>query len=126
MLEQEPNNRDEADEDADAGERRAGTAAASPRAAACCDRQRLPGNSGEDDRDEVADRRENEEARVALGGLEVAGGGKPDEEADVHAGVIPEKSCFATGVSGVKRCVSIMLMQVTLRPLPVRKSARPR
>ena len=53
---------------------------------------------GEDDGDEVAERRENEEARVALGGLEIAGDAEPDEEADVHAGVVPEECSFAARV----------------------------
>ena len=53
---------------------------------------------GEDDGDEVAERREDEEARVALGRLEIAGDAEPDEEADVHAGVVPEESSFAARV----------------------------
>ena len=55
-------------------------------------------NSGEDDGDEVAERREDEEARVALGRLEIAGDAEPDEEADVHAGVVPEEGSFAARV----------------------------
>ena len=55
-------------------------------------------NDGEDDGDEVAERREDEEARVALGGLEVAGDAEPDEEADVHAGVVPEERAFAARI----------------------------
>ena len=53
---------------------------------------------GEDDGDEVAERREDEEARVALGRLEVTGDAEPDEEADVHAGVIPEERSFAARI----------------------------
>ena len=60
--------------------------------------ERLPRERGEDDGDEVAERREDEEARVALGGLEVAGDAEPDEEADVHAGVVPEEGSFAARV----------------------------
>ena len=60
--------------------------------------ERLPRERGEDDGDEVAERREDEEARVALGGLEVAGDAEPDEEADVHAGVVPEERSFAARV----------------------------
>ena len=53
---------------------------------------------GEDDGDEVAERREDEEARVALGRLEITGDAEPDEEADVHAGVVPEEGSFAARV----------------------------
>ena len=35
---------------------------------------------------------------VALGPLEVAGDGEPDEESDVHAGVVPEESSFAARI----------------------------
>src|SRR5262249_2073959 len=38
------------------------------------------------------------ETRIALSGLEMAGGAKPDEEADVHTGVVPEKGSFATRI----------------------------
>ena len=60
--------------------------------------QRLPVEEGEDDGDEVAERREDEEARVTLGRLEITGDGEPDEEADVHAGVVPEESAFAARI----------------------------
>ena len=60
--------------------------------------ERLPVEEGEDDGDEVAERREDEEARVTLGGLEIAGDAEPDEEADVHAGVIPEECSFAARI----------------------------
>ena len=43
-------------------------------------------------------RREDEKARVALGGLEMTCDAEPDEEADVHAGVIPEKCSFAARI----------------------------
>jgi hypothetical protein len=98
-LEHEPNDWDEADENADASQQ------AQPellrrfvqqRCAAI--RQRLPIDKSKDDGDEVAERREDEEARVALGGLEMAGDAEPHEEADVHAGVVPEKSSFAARV----------------------------
>ena len=98
-LEHEPHDGDEADENADAGElaqpellrrrvEQRGVAIG----------ERLPRERGEDDGDEVAERREDEEARVALGGLEVAGDAEPDEEADVHAGVVPEEGSFAARV----------------------------
>src|SRR5439155_18989568 len=57
-----------------------------------------PSEHGEDDGDEVADRRKDEEARVALGGLEITGDAEPDEEADIHAGVVPEEGSFAARV----------------------------
>ncbi len=60
--------------------------------------QRLPRDQGEDDGDKVADRREDEEARIALGLLEITGGGEPDEESDVHAGVVPEEGSFAARI----------------------------
>ena len=60
--------------------------------------ERLPRERGKDDGDEVPERREDEETRVALGGLEVAGSAKPDEEADVHASVVPEECSFAARV----------------------------
>src|SRR6202040_3032630 len=50
---------------------------------------------GEDDGDEVAERGENEEARVTLGRLEIAGNAETDEEADIHTGVIPEEGSLA-------------------------------
>ena len=58
----------------------------------------LPRKRSENDRDEVAERGENEEARIALGGLEITGGAEPDEEADVHTGVVPEECSFAARV----------------------------
>jgi len=60
--------------------------------------ERSPREHGEDDGDEVAERSENEKARVALGGLEIAGDAEPDEEADIHTGVIPEEGSFAARV----------------------------
>ena len=98
-LEHEPHDRNKADENADAGE------LAQPellrrrveqRRVAVC--QSFPIEEGEDDGDEVAERSEDEEARVALGGLEMAGDAEPDEEADVHAGVVPEECSFAARV----------------------------
>ena len=53
---------------------------------------------GEDDGDEIAERGEDEEARVTLGCLEITGGAEPDEEADIHAGVVPEEGSFAARV----------------------------
>ena len=35
---------------------------------------------------------------VALGRLEITGGAEPDEEPDVHAGVVPEESSFAARI----------------------------
>src|SRR5262249_6055008 len=98
-LQHKPHNRDEADENRDAGE------LAQPEllrrfveqwrvAVGECS----PSKPGEDDGDEVAERRKDEEARVTLGRLEMPGGAEPDEEADVHAGVIPEESSFAARV----------------------------
>jgi len=60
--------------------------------------QRLPVEQGEDDGAEVAERREDEKACIAFGPLEVTGDAEPDEEPDVHAGVVPEKGSFATRV----------------------------
>ncbi len=98
-LEHEPHNGDETDENADAGE------LAQPELLRRCVEQRriavgqcFPVEESEDDGDEVADRREDEKARVALGGLEMACDAEPDEEADVHAGVIPEKCSFAARI----------------------------
>ena len=98
-LEHEPHNGDETDENADASElaqpellrrrveqRRIAVG------------QRFPVEEGEDDGDEVADRSEDEEARVTLGGLEMACDAEPDEEADIHAGVVPEECSFAARV----------------------------
>src|SRR4029453_2299755 len=91
-LEHEPHDRYGSDENANAGEleqpkllrrrvEQGGVAVG----------ERSPSEHGEDDGDEVAERREDEEARVTLGGLEVAGGAEPDEEADIHSGVVPEE-----------------------------------
>ena len=55
-------------------------------------------DSGEDNGDEIAERGEDEEARVTLGRLEITGGAEPDEEADIHAGVVPEESSFAARI----------------------------
>src|SRR5450432_4616957 len=60
--------------------------------------QRPPRHQREDNGDKVAERREDEKARIALGPLEVTGDGEPDEEADVHAGVVPEESSFAARI----------------------------
>ena len=98
-LKHEPHDRDEADENGDTGElaqlellsrrveqRRVAVG------------QRLPHRQGEDDGDEIAERGEDEEARVTLGRLEITGGAEPDEEADIHAGVVPEESSFAARI----------------------------
>ena len=98
-LEHEPHDRNDADDNADAGElahpellrrrleqRRVAVG------------ERLPREQGEDDGDEIAERREDEEARVALGRLEIAGDAEPDEEADIHAGVVPEEGSFAARI----------------------------
>ena len=98
-LEHEPHDGNEADENARcrrAGAR--GTASASRRAAGVAVGERLPSEQGEDDGDEVAERREDEEARVTLGRLEITGDAEPDEEADIHAGVVPEEGSFAARV----------------------------
>src|SRR5439155_3022840 len=98
-LEHQPHDGDGSDENADAGE------LAQPELLWRRIEQRgvaigenSPRKHGEDDGDEVADRRENEEARVTLGGLEITGDAEPDEEADIHAGVIPEKGSLAARV----------------------------
>src|SRR5206468_1423879 len=57
-----------------------------------------PSEHGEDDGDEVTERSEDEEARVALGSLEITGDAEPDEEADIHAGVVPEEGSLAARV----------------------------
>ena len=98
-LEHEPHDGDESDENADAGElaqpellrrrvEQRGVAVG----------ERFPREHGEDDGDEVAERREDEEARVTLGGLEITGDAEPDEEADIHAGVVPEEGSFAARI----------------------------
>src|SRR5439155_19373720 len=95
-LEHTPANGDGSDENADAGElpqpellrrriEQRGVAVS----------ENPPSEHGEDDGDEVADRREDEEARVALGGLKITGDAEPDEEADIHAGVVPEEGSFS-------------------------------
>src|SRR5206468_9244880 len=58
----------------------------------------LPREHGEDDGDEVADCREDEEARVTLGRLEITGDAEPDEEADIHTGVVPEERSLSARV----------------------------
>src|SRR5262249_30493890 len=60
--------------------------------------ERLPREQHEDDGDEIAKRRKNKEARVTLGGLEITGGAEPDEETDIHAGVVPEECAFAARI----------------------------
>ena len=60
--------------------------------------QRLPRDQREDDGNKVAERREDEKARITLGRLEIAGGGEPDEEPDIHTGVVPEEGSFAARV----------------------------
>ena len=60
--------------------------------------ERFPRKQHEDDGDEIAKRRKNEEARVTLGGLEITGGAEPDEEADIHASVVPKESSFAARI----------------------------
>ena len=60
--------------------------------------ERLPREEDEDDGDEVAERRKDEEARVTLGCLEIPGDAEPDEEADIHSGVIPEEGSFAARI----------------------------
>src|SRR5207248_119542 len=91
-LEHEPNNRNETDENGDTRElahvellpRRV----EQPRVAIG---QCFPHRQGEDDGDEIAERGEDEEARVTLSGLEITSGAESDEEADVHTGVVPEE-----------------------------------
>src|SRR5438445_13241031 len=98
-LEHEPHDGYGSDENANAGD------LAQPELLRCRIEQRgvaigesSPRKHGEDDGDEVADRREDEEARVTLGGLEVAGDAEPGEEADIHSGVVPEEGSFAARV----------------------------
>src|SRR5204862_6491402 len=43
-------------------------------------------------------RTEEQQARVALAGLQISGHAEPDEEAEVHSGVVPEKASFAARV----------------------------
>src|SRR4029077_15269182 len=98
-LEHEPHNGDETDENGETSElaqpellprrvEQRGVAVG----------QRLPREHSEDDGDEVAERREDEKARVTLGRLEITGDAEPDEEADIHTGVVPEEGSFAAGV----------------------------
>src|SRR5206468_993271 len=98
-LEHEPHDGDETDENGETGE------LAQPellrrRIEQRCVAvgQRLPVEQGEDDGTEVAERREDEEARVTLGRLKITGGAEPYEEPDIHAGVVPEKGSFAARV----------------------------
>src|SRR5256714_2292004 len=98
-LQEEPDHRDETDENGDAGEQtllkllrrylEQGRVTIS---------QSFPRRQSEDDGDKIAERRENKEVRVTLGRLKITGNGEPDEESDVHAGVIPEKSSFTSRV----------------------------
>src|SRR5205814_7203557 len=60
--------------------------------------ENFPSEHGEDDGDEVAERGEDEEARVTLGRLEITGDAEPNEEADIHTGVVPEEGSFAARV----------------------------
>src|SRR4030095_10246349 len=60
--------------------------------------QCFPVEKDKDDGYEVAQRGEDEEARVTLCRLEIPSSAEADEEADVHAGVIPEESSFAARV----------------------------
>jgi hypothetical protein len=52
------------------------------------------------DRQQIADRGEDEKAGVALCQLVVARHREPDEEAHIHSGVVPEESAFAPDVGG--------------------------
>src|ERR1700730_11408467 len=98
-LEHEPDDGDEADENGETGEL-AQPELISRRVEQRCVAvgQRLPVEEVEDDGDEIAERREDEKAGVALGPLEVTGDGEPDEESDIHAGVVPEESSFAARI----------------------------
>ena len=60
--------------------------------------ERSPSEHGEDDGDEVAERRKDEKTRVTLGCLEIPGDTESDEEADIHSGVVPEEGSFAARV----------------------------
>ena len=98
-LEHEPHDGDGSDENTNAGE------LADPELLPCrieqrriAVGQRLPVEQGEYDGHEVAKRSEDEKVRVALGSLEMAGDAEPDEEADIHAGVIPEEGTFAARI----------------------------
>ena len=98
-LQHEPHDGDEADENADTGEL-AQLELLSRRVEQRCVAvgQRLPHGQGEDNGDEIAERGEDEKARVTLGRLEITGGAEPDEEADIHAGVVPKEGSFAARV----------------------------
>ncbi len=98
-LEHEPDDGDEADENGETGEL-AQPELLSRRVEQRCVAvgQRLPVEHGEDDGAEVAERREDEKARIALGPLKITGDAEPDEESDVHAGIVPEEGSFATRV----------------------------
>ena len=95
-LEQKPHDRHQPDENGEAGElpppELRGRRLQERRVAIG---ERFPVEGGEDDGDEVAERREDERGRVALGFLEITGRREPDEKADVHAGVVPEKRALA-------------------------------
>jgi hypothetical protein len=58
----------------------------------------LPVEEREHDGEEVADRREQEEARIAFRQLVMACHRETHEETDVHAGVVPEEGALATQV----------------------------
>ena len=98
-LEHEPHDWHDAEDNADAGEL-AHAELLRRRVEEHCITigERLPREQDKDDGDEVAERRENEEARIALGRLKITGGAEPHEEADVHAGVVPEESSFAARI----------------------------
>src|SRR6266540_5827847 len=98
-LEHEPHDRDEADENGDTGEL-AHMELLSRRVEQRCVAvgQRLPHGQCEDNGDEIAKRGEDEKARVTLGRLEITGDAEPDEEADIHAGVVPKEGSLAARV----------------------------
>src|SRR5439155_17088601 len=98
-LEHEPDDGGEADENGETGEL-AQPELLSRRVEQRCVAvgQRFPVGQGEDDGAEVAERSENEEARVALGRLEIPGSAEPDEEANIHARVVPEEGSLAARV----------------------------
>ena len=75
-LEHEPHDGDGADENADAGEQAQPELLRRRLEQRCVAvGERLPRQQGEDDGDKVAERREDEKARIALGPLEIAGDG---------------------------------------------------
>ena len=98
-LQHEPHDGNQADENADTGEL-AHMELLSRRVEQRCVAvgQRLPHGQCEDNGDEIAERGEDEKARVTLGRLEITGGAEPDEEADIHAGVVPKEGSFAARV----------------------------